>query len=89
MARMTRRTALGAAAAPRPARVGGGCRPRAGGRAVAKGRLKQSVSRWCYGKIAMPDSAKRSRAMGLTAIDLLGRTDWAVIRDFGLICSMG
>ena len=27
--------------------------------------------------------------MGLTAIDLLEETEWAVVRDHGLICSMG
>ena len=27
--------------------------------------------------------------MGLTAIDLLEEPDWAVVRDHGLICSMG
>jgi hydroxypyruvate isomerase len=59
------------------------------GRAVTKGRLKQSVSRWCYGKIPMPDFCKAVAAMGLTAIDLLGENDWQIVRDHGLICSMG
>ena len=59
------------------------------GRVVTKGRLKQSVSRWCYGKIPMPDFCKAVAAMGLTAIDLLDEPDWAVVRDYGLICSMG
>src|SRR3954471_20239397 len=59
------------------------------GKAVTKGRLKQSVSRWCYGKIPMPEFCKAVAAMGLTAIDLLGEADWPVVRDHGLICSMG
>jgi hydroxypyruvate isomerase len=58
-------------------------------RAVTKGRLKQSVSRWCYAKIPMPELCKAVAGMGLTAIDLLGEADWAVVRDHGLICSMG
>jgi hydroxypyruvate isomerase len=58
-------------------------------RAVTKGRLKQSVSRWCYQRIPMPDFCKAVSEMGLTAIDLLEEPDWAVVRDFGLICSMG
>ena len=33
-------------------------------RAVTKGRLKQSVSRWCYGKIPMPEFCDAVRAMG-------------------------
>lgn len=61
----------------------------AAGRAVTKGRLKQSVSRWCYDKIPMPEFCKAVAGMGLTAIDLLDEPDWAVVRDYGLICSMG
>jgi len=57
-------------------------------RVVTHGRLKQSVSRWCYGKIPMPDFCKAVAAMGLTAIDLLEEKDWAIVRDHGLICSM-
>jgi hydroxypyruvate isomerase len=59
-----------------------------GGRAVTRGRLKQSVSRWCYGKIPMPDLCKAVAALGLTAIDLLEEKDWAIVQDHGLICSM-
>src|SRR6185437_7664555 len=91
MARMTRRTALGAAAAAaagalavKPASAG-----EQTGKAVVKGRLKQSVSRWCYGKIPMPEFCKAVAAMGLTAIDLLEEKDWSGVRDHGLICSMG
>jgi len=58
------------------------------GPAVTRGRLKQSVSRWCYGKIPMPDFCKAVKGMGLTAIDLLEEPEWTVVRDFGLICSM-
>jgi hydroxypyruvate isomerase len=58
-------------------------------RAVTKGRLKQSVSRWCYQRIPMPDFCKACAELGLTAIDLLEEPDWAVVRDYGLICSMG
>jgi hydroxypyruvate isomerase len=59
------------------------------GRAVTKGRLKQSVSRWCYAKIPMPEFCKAVAGMGLTAIDLLEEAEWQVVRDAGLICSMG
>ena len=59
------------------------------GRVVKNGRLKQSVSRWCYGKIPLPDFAKAVKEIGLTAIDLLGVEEWPVVQDAGLICSMG
>jgi hydroxypyruvate isomerase len=58
-------------------------------RIVKNGRLKQSVSRWCYGKIPLDDFAKAVADMGLPAIDLLEEKDWPVIAKYGLICSMG
>src|SRR5262249_5698193 len=58
------------------------------GRVVKNGRLKQSVSRWPYQKIPMPEFARACADMGLTAIDLLEEADWSVVREFGLICSM-
>jgi hydroxypyruvate isomerase len=60
-----------------------------GGRVVAKGRLKQSVCRWCYSKIPAPEFFNAVADMGLTAVDLLTEKEWPVIRDYGLICSMG
>ena len=56
---------------------------------VLRGRLKQSVSRWPYAKIPLPEFARAVADMGLTAIDLLEEPDWATIRGFGLKCSMG
>ena len=57
--------------------------------AVLRGRLKQSVSRWPYGKIPLPEFARAVADMGLTAIDLLEEEDWSTLKDFGLTCSMG
>jgi hydroxypyruvate isomerase len=66
------------------------------GRVVTKGRLKQSVSWWCYQKIRaenrdrpLPEFARAVKEMGLTAIDLLKEDEWPVVRDLGLVCSMG
>ncbi|HXG67117.1 MAG TPA: sugar phosphate isomerase/epimerase family protein [Blastocatellia bacterium] len=59
------------------------------GKAVKKGRLKQSVSRWCYNKIPLPDFCRAVADMGLTAIDLLEEKEWSVAAQYGLICSMG
>jgi len=58
-------------------------------RAVSKGRLKQSVCRWCYGKIPLPEFCKAVADMGLTAIDLLTEKEWPIAHEYGLICSMG
>ena len=62
---------------------------RQGTQAVTRRRLKQSVSRWCYQKIPLPEFCRAVAAMGLTAIDLLEPAEWPVVRDFGLTCSMG
>ena len=59
------------------------------GKAVVRGRIRQSASRWCYRNIPLPDLCKAVAAMGLTAIDLLEEADWPVVRDHGLVCSMG
>jgi hydroxypyruvate isomerase len=67
-----------AAAAPSPART-----------TPTAGRLKQSVSRWPYAKIPLADFCRAAKAMGLAAIDLLQPDEWPVVRDCGLVCSMG
>jgi hydroxypyruvate isomerase len=56
---------------------------------VKKGRLKQSVCRWCYEKIPLPEFCKAVAGMGLTAIDLIEEKDWPLLKEHGLICSMG
>jgi hydroxypyruvate isomerase len=53
------------------------------------GRLKQSVSYWPYSKIPLADFAREARKIGLSAVDLLQPEEWPVVRDAGLICSMG
>ena len=82
---MTRRALLLSAAAA----AGWRARLRAtADRVVKNGRLKQSVSRWCYQKIAMPEFCRAVADMGLTAIDLLEEPDWEVVRQYGLVCAM-
>jgi hydroxypyruvate isomerase len=59
-------------------------------KAVKKGRLKQSVSYWCYQRnFKLPEFARAVADMGLTAIDLLQPNEWEIVRQYGLICSMG
>jgi hydroxypyruvate isomerase len=58
-------------------------------RVVVRGRVKQSVTRWTYRSMALPDLCRAAADIGLTAIDLLEEPDWAVVRQFGLVCSMG
>jgi hydroxypyruvate isomerase len=57
-------------------------------RVVTKGRLKQSVARWCYASIPMPAFCKAVSEMGLTAIDLLRPNEWDALQPYGLKCSL-
>jgi hydroxypyruvate isomerase len=63
--------------------------PRAHAWPRVAGRLKQSVSRWPYARIPLPDFCRAAAGMGLAAIDLLGADDWERVREYGLVCSMG
>jgi len=57
-------------------------------RAVNSGRIKQSVCRWCYGKISLDDLCVAAKRLGLVGIDLLGPSDFPTIKQHGLICTM-
>jgi len=39
--------------------------------------------------MSLPDLCRAAADIGLTAIDLLDEPDWQVVRQFGLVCSMG
>jgi hydroxypyruvate isomerase len=86
MAEITRRAALAGAGL---AVAAASLRAAEGGRIVQKGRLKQSLCRWCYQKIPLPELCRAVAGMGLTAIDLIAEDEWPVLADHGLVCSMG
>ncbi|HEY6061872.1 MAG TPA: TIM barrel protein [Gemmatimonadales bacterium] len=58
-------------------------------RTPADGRLKQSVCRWPFAGIPLPEFCRAARGMGLAAVDLLQPEEWAAARDAGLVCSLG
>ncbi|HEY1464126.1 MAG TPA: TIM barrel protein [Terriglobales bacterium] len=53
-----------------------------------KGRIKQSVSRWCYKDIPLDDLCVYSAKIGIKAIDLLEPDEYEVPLRHGLICAM-
>lgn len=53
------------------------------------GRLKQSVSRWCYQDIPLDRLCAAAAKMGLQGIDLLQPAEYDVPRRYGLRCTMG
>ena len=53
------------------------------------GRLKQSVSRWCYQDIPLDQLCAAAAKIGLQGIDLLEPADYETPRRHGLRCTMG
>lgn len=52
--------------------------------AALKGRLRQSVCRWCYGKTPIDDLAAACVKLGIEAIDLVAQKEWESVRKHGL-----
>jgi hydroxypyruvate isomerase len=90
----TRRDVLrGATTAAALGALAGGVPARAAGASLAKkdaseGRLKQSVCRWCYGKIPLDELCSAGKRMGLVGIDLLTPPEFETVKKHGLICTM-
>jgi hydroxypyruvate isomerase len=80
---MTRRNALKTAAAGALLTTGDRADTTSGG-----GRLKQSVSRWCYQKTDLDTLCKEAVRIGLKGIDLVAPAEWPVIQKHGLVPSM-
>ena len=52
-----------------------------------KGKIKQSVCRWCYG-IPLEKLATEAKKIGLVAIDLLSHKEAKIVQPLGLTCSL-
>jgi len=57
-------------------------------RVVKKGRINQSVCKWCYGKFSLEKLCTVAAKMGIKAIDLLGPREFPTVKKHGLACSM-
>lgn len=53
-----------------------------------KGRIKQSVCRWCYGRVPLEKLAAEAARIGYKSIELIGPEEYKVIKPFGLTCAM-
>ncbi len=53
-----------------------------------RGRVKQSVCQWCYGRMPVEDLAKHSADIGLKSVELIGPDLWPAAKKNGLICAM-
>jgi hydroxypyruvate isomerase len=53
-----------------------------------KGRLKQSVCRWCYGGMPLDELCRNAARIGLRSVELLGPDEWDEPGRHGLICAL-
>jgi len=53
-----------------------------------RGNINQSVCRWCFDELSMEDLCKLAKEIGLVGIDLLGPSDWPVLKRYGLKSTM-
>ncbi len=53
-----------------------------------KGRIRQSVARWCYREMSLDDLCSNAARIGLAGIDLVGHEDWPTVRKYGLTPAM-
>jgi len=58
-------------------------------RPAGKGRIKQSVARWCYPTMSVEELSAYGAQIGLRAVDLLNPEEYEIPRRYGLISSMG
>jgi hydroxypyruvate isomerase len=56
---------------------------------TVKGNIRQSVSRWCFGKIPLDEFCKICKKLGMVGIDLIGEKDWDTVNKHDLIVTMG
>jgi len=54
-----------------------------------KGRIHQSVSRWCYSHSSIDELSEYGAKIGLRGVDLLKPEEYEIPRRHGLICTMG
>ena len=55
---------------------------------MRKGRIRQSVCRWCYEKTPLDELCAYGAKIGLRGVDLLKPEEYEIPRKYGLICTM-
>ncbi len=90
---VTRRKAVGliaasaAAAGPLSSAHAAGAEKASDKNVPLKGRLKQSVCKWCY-RMDLDDLAAYCAAIGIKSVELLGERQWPAVKKHGLTCAM-
>ena len=53
-----------------------------------KGKINHSACRWCYSDITIDQLAKNFAGMGMIGMDLVGPSEWHVLKENNLISTM-
>lgn len=56
--------------------------------AKVKGNIKQSLCRWCYGRVPLEKLAAEAVKIGYKSIELIGPEEYKIVKPFGLTCAM-
>ena len=54
-----------------------------------KGDIRQSVSKWCFGKIPLDEFCKICKKLGMVGVDLISENDWDTVNKHDLVVTMG
>src|SRR5262245_34384684 len=60
----------------------------ADGRPAAKGRVNQSVCRWCYSKLPLDKLAEEVKKIGYQSVELLVPPEFPTVKAAGLTCAI-
>jgi hydroxypyruvate isomerase len=52
------------------------------------GKIRQSVSRWCYGRMSLDELCASAKEIGYSSVELLSENEWAVPAKHGLQCAL-
>jgi hydroxypyruvate isomerase len=55
---------------------------------LLNGKIKHSVCRWCYSKIAFETLVIEAKKIGLTSVELCGPEEWPILKKHGLTCAL-
>jgi hydroxypyruvate isomerase len=53
-----------------------------------KGRLKQSATLGCFGKLSLEEACREGARLGLKGLDLISPNDWPTLKKYGLVPTM-
>ncbi|MBI3861876.1 MAG: TIM barrel protein [Planctomycetia bacterium] len=57
--------------------------------AVTKGRIRQSVVQWCFGKHwKIEETCQVAKKLGIPSVELVNPRDWPILKQHGLKCAI-